>query len=438
LACGAAALPAAAQAPESEAFGDELRLSLADAVERALSSSPALRQASALEASATAGERLARSGRWPQVNLSLGYARRSDVPELTIPQPTGAPRTIFPNIPNSGRARLQAVLPLYTGGRLGGVIEASGEERAAAGKDAARQRLEVILETRRAYWSLVTAREAARVLSEALVAYDAHLTDARSRESVGMAARNEVLAVEVERDRAELARLRAENAAAIADANLRRLLGLSGGAPRIEPTEPLESALPALEDIEALVTRAIEERPERAALEARVAAAGARARAEGAARLPQLAALAGYDYARPNSRILPLEARWQDSWDAGVSLSWSVFDGGRTSAAVARARARVEALRAQLDGLTRAIRLDVTRSALEVTAAGKALDVAARHLDAARENQRVAADRYREGLIPSSERLDAEVALQRAGLDRLQSLAESRLALAELDHALGR
>ena len=39
-----------------------------------------------------------------------------------------------------------------------------------------------------------------------------------------MAARNEVLAVEVERDRAELERLRAEAEAALADANLQRLL----------------------------------------------------------------------------------------------------------------------------------------------------------------------------------------------------------------------
>jgi outer membrane protein TolC len=51
------------------------------------------------------------------------------------------------------------------------------------------------------------------VLEESLAAYEAHLADARNRQAVGLAARNEVLAVQVEKDRAELARLRAANAA---------------------------------------------------------------------------------------------------------------------------------------------------------------------------------------------------------------------------------
>jgi outer membrane protein TolC len=252
-----------------------------------------------------------------------------------------------------------------------------------------------------------------------------------------MAARNEVLAVQVERDRAELTRLRAENAAAVTEANLARLLGLENEA-RVEATESLEEPVDAGLDLERLVAQALADRPERAALVARVAAAEARARAEGATRLPQLTAAAGYDYANPNRRILPMQATWQDSWDAGASLGWSVFDGGRSSAAVARARARVDALRAQLEDVVRRIRLEVTQRVLDTRAALAAVAVSGRHLEAARENQRVAADRYREGLIASSELLDAEVALQRAGLDRAEALAAAKLAAASLERALGR
>ena len=59
-------------------------------------------------------------------------------------------------------------------------------------------------------------------------------------------------------------------------------------------------------------------------------------------------------------------------------------------------------------------------------------------LESARENQHVAADRYREGLIPSSELLDAEVGLLRSGLDLTDALAQARLAAAGLDRALGK
>ena len=49
---------------------------------------------------------------------------------------------------------------------------------------------------------------------------------------------------------------------------------------------------------------------------------------------------AGCDYARPNPRIFPRADRWDDSWDAGVSVSWSLWDGGRAAAEVAQARSR--------------------------------------------------------------------------------------------------
>jgi outer membrane protein TolC len=146
----------------------------------------------------------------------------------------------------------------------------------------------------------------------------------------------------------------------------------------------------------------------------------------------------GLDYANPNRQVLPPEAAWKHTWDVGVQLSLSVFDGGRVSAAVARAEAEGQAARHRLADLDRRIRLQVTQAALDLEAAEAAVDVAEHGHHSARENHRVAGDRYREGVIPSSELLDASVALLQAGLDRTQALAAVRLAAAELDRAVGR
>jgi outer membrane protein len=279
------------------------------------------------------------------------------------------------------------------------------------------------------------------VLAESLLAYEAHLADARNRLSAGLAARNEVLAVQVERDRAELARLRATNAAEVAEADLQRLLGLPA-ATRLEPAEGLGDATAgtgaAAAAADALVAEAFLRRPERAALRERIAAGEERGKAERAARRPQVTLGGGLDYANPNRRILPPTAEWQDSWDLGVSLSWALFDGGRSSAAAQRAAARTDALRQQAEDLDRRIRLQVTQRQLEVDAARRAVEVAARNLEAARENSRVASERNQAGVIPSSERLDAEVLLLSAALDHTQALADLRTARAALDRAVGR
>jgi OMF family outer membrane factor len=159
---------------------------------------------------------------------------------------------------------------------------------------------------------------------------------------------------------------------------------------------------------------------------------------ERAARWPQVSLSGGFDYANPNRRILPPTAAWEDSWDLSVNATWALFDGGRAAAAAARAAARADALRRQAEDLDQRIRLQVTQRRLDVDAAGQAVEVAARNLEAARENSRVASERQRAGVIPSSERLDAEVLLLQAALDHTESLARLRTARAALDRALGR
>ena len=436
------ALAAAQEAPAPGAAG-VVRLTVDEAVTRAVAVSPRLLRLSALETAAEAQARGARAERWPQVDLGAGYTRRSEVPELAIFAPTSDPArpveriVVFPNIQDNWRLRAGVALPLFTGGRIADQITAAEQGRSAAGEDLRAGRADLVLETKNAYWSLVTARETERVLRQALRAYAAHLSDARNRERFGMAARNEVLAVEVECFRSELERLRAEAEADAADANLQRLLALDP-ATHVEPSEPLAAAPTPRPELAVLVAEAQAARPERRATAARVAAADAVAGAERGARLPQLALSGGYSYANPNRDIVPPTADWNDTWDIGVGLSWSVFDGGKRSASEARARAQADAVREQLRELDRAIRLEITERVLELRTAEARLAVAERSVVSAAESRRVAADRYREGVIPSSELLDAELAQERAELARTQSHALLRLAAAGLDRAVGR
>ena len=417
--------------------GEVLALGLQQAVERAVATSPQVAGAGAQQQAAAAGLRGARAARWPQVDLTAGYMRTSDIPELVLTLPGVGARTLFPNIPDNTRARVGLQLPLYTGGRVGAQVAAAEGEWRAAGSEASAARADLALETSMAYWELVAALERQQVAASAVDTYEAHVRDARNRLELGLTARNEVLAVEVERDRAELARLDAVHDAHVAQANLQRLLDVPATT-SISPTEQLDRPAPAAEQVEPLVTAALASRPERAAAQARVDAAVARARAERAARYPQVAAAGGYDWAHPNREILPPHAQWDDTWDVGVNLSLNVFDGGRIGAGVARAVAQAEVARQALRALDGALRLQVTEAALTVQTAQQAVVVAERAQAAAQENRRVAADRYREGVIPSAELLDAETALLSSGLDLTRARTQLQVSVAALQHAVGR
>jgi outer membrane protein len=430
-------LTAGAAVPTLSPEPPVVRLTLAETVERARAASARLEELSALRTAADAGLDGAKAGRLPQIDVSATYVHSTNFPTLTLEQPGADPRAIALNYPNNYRARASLSLPLYTGGRVEGGIEAARHDRAAAESDLEGGVQDLVLEATTAFWDLVSAQKRAHVFADSVAAFEAHLKDAKAREDVGMAARNEVLAVQVERDRAELHRLSAANAAAVAGANLDRLVGLPPGT-RVEPVEGDEGPVAPPPDVEGLVADALASRPEVAALAARIASLDASARIARASSRPQLAASAGYDYAWPNATIVPPPKEWKGTWNAGVILSITAFDGGRSSAAGARATAQAAALRHRLEDLERHIRLEVTARTLDLGTARAALDVASRNVEAATENVRVAKDRYHEGVIPSSELLDAETALLVAGLDRTTALSDLRMAEANLKRAVGR
>jgi outer membrane protein TolC len=370
------------------------------------------------------------------VDATAGYTRLSDVPELRIPGPDGQLRTIFPNIPHNYSLGVDASVPLYTGGSLRAGVDAAEGRRSAAEADVEAGDDALVLEVTGAYWRLALAGEERRVASAAVASFEAHLEDAENRRRFGMAAANEVLAVQVERDRAELQRIEAEHRRALAEADLERLLDLPPATEIVADGSPALPELPAAE-LETLVALALERRPERSAQVDRVAAAEAAvAVAEGALK-PQLRAAGGYDLARPNRRILPPEDRFEDSWDVGIFLRYRLFDGGARRDAVAAAEARADAASRRLEGLDRRLRLEVTERRLELATARATVTVAESAVASAREGLEVAADRYREGLAPSSERLDAETALLRAELDLARAEVRVRLARAGLERAVG-
>ncbi len=75
-----------------------IRLTLAEALERARTTSPRLESLSALEEAAEAARRGALAERLPTVDLVTGYIRNSAVEEFSITLPGVGTQTLFPNI----------------------------------------------------------------------------------------------------------------------------------------------------------------------------------------------------------------------------------------------------------------------------------------------------------------------------------------------------
>jgi outer membrane protein len=435
--CLVAFLLCAAGSGVLQARQSSTALTLEEAIAQGVANSLRLAELEARQDSAEAVEQGRAAARRPSVAAEAGYSRTNHVDEFAIVLPGQPRQVVYPDVPDNYRTRLDLQWLFYTGGRLDALERAAHAEVQASGEDLVAARADLRLEITRAFWALVTAREAEQVLARSLDSIGAYVRDLRARLDQGLIPPNELLSAEAQQSRERVVSIEAVNARGIAEADLRRLLGTQGAAP-IEPAARLESTGGAAGDVDRLIAEAMGQRPERRALAERTEAARARMEAAKAGLRPQVGLSGGYDYARPNPRIFPRSDRWEDSWDVSINASWTLWDGGRTRAERAEAAAGARVAEARLSDFDRQVTFEVRLRQLELESSRAAISATADGVRAAAEARRVVAERFAAGVVTNTEVLDAQTALLQAELDRTRALANARLAEARLARAVGR
>lgn len=412
-------------------------ITLAAAQARAAEASHRLAEARARQAVAEGAVAVTQAADQPLVTASAGYTRTNHVPEFIVPSATGAPRVLYPDIPDNYRTRIDLQWPIYNGGRSDALERAARAEASAAAADVAAAQADLRLEVARAFWSLVTARATVAVLEQGVSRAQAHLVDVRERLRAGLIPPNEVASSEAQESRQRMLLIEARNQRDMSSAELARLIGLDAGAPLLQPDAILESAPVTAPSPGDLAAEARAARGDRRAIEGRIEAAEEQFAAARAGAKPVVALVSGFDYAKPNPRIFPRADRWDDSWDAGVNVSWALWDSGRARAAAAQAAGVVSAARQRLEEFDSQLALEIRQRQLEIDSGRAAIAAAADGVRAATEARRVVLERYNAGVAIQTDVLDADFALLQAELDRTRAMAGVRFSEARLARALG-
>jgi outer membrane protein TolC len=436
LVCRAAALWMLAAAGAGAQTPPALRLTIEDAQARALAASYRLAEARAREAAARSVVLSREAAERPTVTASGGYTRTNHVVEFTVPGPTGVPRVLYPDVPTNYFTRVNLQWPIYSGGRTDALERAARAEADAASADLATAQADLRLEVARAYWAVVTSRASVVVIEQGVARARAHLADVRERFDAGLVPPNEIASAEAQESRARMLLIEAQNQRDVSLADLARLTGL-------DPSEPIEPAADlagpdAVLRVDTLVESARTARDERRAMLFRIDAADEQRQAAAAGRRPTVGVAGGVDYARPNPRIFPRTDQWQESWELGINVNWTIWDGGRIAAEVATLTSLASAARHRLAEFDSVLSVDVRQRALEIESGRAAVAAAEDAIRAATEARRVVTERYRVGVATQTEVLDAELALLQSELDRTRALAGVRLAEARLARTVGR
>jgi outer membrane protein len=125
-------------------------------------------------------------------------------------------------------------------------------------------------------------------------------------------------------------------------------------------------------------------------------------------------------------------------FSANLVLSLPIFTGFSRSLRLSQARAQQEDADEEVRARRLAVRSDVHARHLGLETAYQAIGVEAKSREAARDQLRLAQDRYRVGVGTALEVSDAQTAVQRAESDYITSVYDYHKAIAALEAAVGR
>ncbi len=415
--------------------GTTVRLDVPSVVARALQVSEVTAAADFAVGAAKARCAAADAGLLPVVSASGSASHRSGVPPYSLSLPWGS-LELFPDIRETFASGLRLDYPLFTGGAISGARRAARHEVEVAMRRRDQARADVALGATVAYWEAVRAR-AGVVAAEAQERRAlAVLRTTEALAAAGMATPADVAGARAQAASARVQVVTARSAEERALSALRSLLRLEGAM--LELTDSLGGPLPPPPDtLSVLQARALEGRPERHAAVARVRALRAHSRAARAGTWPRVSAVAQWDYARPNPRVMPPRDEWEESWSVGLLGSWVILDGGKTRAEARALEASAQAAARELAELERGVLLEVEMARHDLLSSLSAARAADEALTASVEREREVRLRHGAGLASTTELLQAEADLSAAERLVIETRAGAQIASARLRRAVG-
>ncbi len=376
------------------------------------------------QAEAAEGDRASAAGRWWPSLLVGAQTRRTD----------GTLQGTFGDIGSStfDTALVNAILRWdLNPGATHFRARAAGAEARAAGASVEATRLEARLAASTRYLELLGAAALTTVARRTLDDATEFLKVVRALEGQGLGPE-----ADVERARSELAGrtqslAEAEEAFRIASIRLAEVLNLDPAVTILPRETVIEApALPAAEDTEALVARALETRPEpKAAAEEAAAARSRHAAARWNAYGP------GVSLEAQRGRLGTSFAEAGDQSIYSARLGWT-FDLSQPGALRA-AGARLTAAELDLEHIRQRVRAEVTTAREAVGLARQRLDLAREGLDAAERASKISQARFAGGIGSALEVLQAQDAAAAARANAVSALVEAHRSVFEMRRALG-
>jgi outer membrane protein len=382
----------------------------------------------------------------------LGLAKSAYYPELEGLAVSGDQRSIepFPK-PLSPRGYIMVEVPfvepevtlqylIFDFGKRGATVGSARAEKLAAGADVIQINQALAFRVASAYYQLMTAQERLQAAQDTLRTAQTTQDAAENRLNNGLATLPDVLNARAETSQAVFDVESADGDEKIARVTLTEAVG-ADPSPNIVIDSQSNAPLPErlTMSIEALIDRAMADRPELMAQTLRIRSAEARIRAARAEYKPQivLSGSGAQTSLWPTADYGQLGAASEPTWSVALGIQWRIFDGGvrKNELLIAESKRREaeDELMAKHDQTTR----EVWTAYIAFRTALRKHDAAVALLESANASYSASLDAYKYGVKNLVDVVTAEKQLAQARLSGVSARSELFLEAVNLEFATG-
>ena len=372
----------------------------------------------------------ARAGYFPQI-FSTGNYDFSD-------------RIDFGFEPENYNLELRGVYTLWDNGQREGSFAQAKESLTATVSRNERTKQDIILDITVAYYDVLKRQELVKVSEQIFARSQENTQRTKDFVEAGTLIPADVATAEVREANDELSLINNVNSLQIARATLPRLLGLDPGlllTVSVDESYQLYQDRGTIERIEMPVEEAIQialnSRPEFQERQAQIRSQEWGLTLARLQRWPRLNADVDYnvnldDYLRERENFSDFR-----SWSAGVSLNFTLFDGGILGNRVKEIRMQLEQSRENVSDLERSVALAVRQAYLTLERSELTVDISKKQVLNAKLSLDVIQGRFDVGKAILLELLDAQTSYAQALTNEVNAFYDYKIAQIRLQDAMG-
>ena len=325
--------------------------------------------------------------------------------------------------------------PVFMGGKIREANRIAEYTKEIAEHNLSLTENELIYSLEEAYWRVVSLKEKVKMAEEYETMLKRLVSDLEGIHSEGIITNNDLLKARLKLSEAELMVLKAHNGVEISKMVLCQMTGVTYSA-ALQLSDSLNSANQQI--LSYMVNEdAIADRPELKILEKNSDIAQSGVNLMLSRYLPNVVLNAGYVFTNPNP-YNGLTEEFGNDWNVGVVCNIPVFHFGEKKHTLAAARYEKEAADLKIEETRELMVLQLQQSVYQYTESTKKTEYAALALDQAKQNLDFTRDNFKEGMVKTTDLLEAQLLWQKAYSEFIEAKTEQQMSVCNLKKVTGK